>query len=83
MKKMNFLDWLTFILLVIGGINWGLIGFFGFDLVGTIFGQMSLVSRILYALVGLSAVYVAFLPSMMMSDESTYISTGKPAMKSM
>lgn len=45
-------------LLVIGGINWGLIGFFQFDLVAAIFGgQASILSRIIYALVGLSAIY--------------------------
>ncbi|GLO66949.1 MULTISPECIES: DUF378 domain-containing protein [Oceanobacillus] len=45
-------------LLVIGGINWGLIGFFQFDLVAAIFGgQTSLLSRIIYGLVGISAVY--------------------------
>lgn len=69
MKKMNFLDWLTLILVIVGGINWGLVGFFGFNLVSAIFGDMTLFTRVIYALVGLSAVYVAFLPAMMGSSE--------------
>ncbi|GIO25005.1 DUF378 domain-containing protein [Oceanobacillus sp. J11TS1] len=45
-------------LLVIGGINWGLIGFFQFDLVSAIFGgQTAILSRIIYGLVGISAIY--------------------------
>jgi hypothetical protein len=56
MKK---LDILTMILLVVGGLNWGLVGAANFDLVATLFGEMSLLSRIVYLLVGLSAVYQA------------------------
>lgn len=60
MKRLNALDWIAIVLLVIGGINWGLIGLFQFDLVATLFGgQSSLISRIVYTIVGLSAVYVA------------------------
>lgn len=51
------LDYIALILVIIGGINWGLIGFFKFDLVAFIFGQMTWISRIIYALVGLSALY--------------------------
>ena len=47
------------ILLVIGGLSWGLIGFFQYDLVAAIFGSMSSTSRVIYGLVGLSAVYAA------------------------
>jgi hypothetical protein len=56
-KKMKALDTLVAILLVVGGLNWGLVGLFSFDLVATIFGDMSFISRIVYVLVGLSAVY--------------------------
>lgn len=46
---------IALILIIIGAINWGLIGFFSFDLVAFIFGgQMSLLSRIIYAVVGIS-----------------------------
>ncbi|USN53076.1 MAG: DUF378 domain-containing protein [Candidatus Nomurabacteria bacterium] len=56
--KMNVMDWIAMILLVIGGLNWGLYGAFEFDLVATIFGDLSVVSKIVYVLVGLSALYV-------------------------
>lgn len=58
---MKTLDWITFVLVVIGGLNWGLVGFFQWDLVAWIFGGMdAIVSRIIYALVGLSALYAVF-----------------------
>ncbi len=57
-NNLSGLDWTAFVLMVIGGINWGLVGLFGFDLVATIFGDASTVSRIVYVLVGLSAVYM-------------------------
>lgn len=50
--------WIALILLVIGGLNWGLIGFFNWDLVETVFGTMSDTARVIYAIVGLSAIYV-------------------------
>ena len=57
---MNFLRYTAFILVLIGALNWGLIGFFGFDLVSALFGDMTLMSRIIYSLVGLSAIISAF-----------------------
>lgn len=56
---MKTLDTLATALLVVGGLNWGLVGAAQFDLVATLFGPMSLLSRIVYVLVGLSAVYYA------------------------
>lgn len=61
MKKLKGLDWLVVILLIIGGINWGLIGLFNFNLVSVVFGEMSLFSRIVYVLVGLSGVYFLYI----------------------
>lgn len=55
--KMNGMDWIALILVVVGGLNWGLVGMFKFDLVATIFGDMSALSRIVYSLVGISAIY--------------------------
>ncbi len=52
------LDWIAYILVVVGGLNWGLVGFFSWDLVAAIFGDMSTLSRVIYALVGLSALWV-------------------------
>jgi len=57
MKKLNILDTIALILVIIGGLNWGLIGLFEFNLVTAIFG-ISAFSRIVYILVGLSAVYM-------------------------
>ena len=51
------------ILTIIGGLNWGLVGIFGFDLVAYIFGTMSILSRIVYILVALSAVLLAIKPT--------------------
>jgi len=49
------------VLLIVGGLNWGLMGFFQYDLVAAIFGgQAGVLSRIIYSLVGLSAVYQIF-----------------------
>ena len=61
---MNFLRYMAYALVLIGALNWGLIGLFNFNLVASIFGDMTLVSRIIYALVGISALIAAFvLPS--------------------
>ncbi|MGI6064952.1 MAG: DUF378 domain-containing protein [Bacillota bacterium] len=52
------LDKTALILVIIGALNWGLIGLFRFDLVATIFGgQSALLSRIIYTLVGLAGIY--------------------------
>jgi uncharacterized protein len=55
---MRALTWAALIVLAIGGLNWLLVGAFNFDLVATLFGEMSALSRIVYVLVGLSAIYV-------------------------
>ena len=54
---MKIIDKIALVLIIIGAINWGLIGFFKFDLVATIFGEMSVLSRIVYALVGISGLW--------------------------
>ena len=49
---------LVLVIIIVGAINWGLIGFFGYDLVAAIFGgQLALISRIIYAIVGLAGLY--------------------------
>lgn len=59
MNKLSVFDWVAIVLLIVGGLNWGLVGLFNFDLVAAIFGVMSILSRIVYVLVGLSAIYIA------------------------
>ncbi len=59
MKNLSILDWIALLLLVIGGVNWGLIGLFQYDLVATLFGGAAgAVARVIYTIVGLSAVYI-------------------------
>ena len=53
--KMSALDWVGYVLLVVGGLNWGLVGFFDFNLVGRILGDT--LAMIVYDLVGLSALW--------------------------
>lgn len=57
MKNAHTIALIAMILLVIGGLNWGLVGLFRFDLIAAIFGEMSALSRIIYVLVGLAAIY--------------------------
>lgn len=59
-------DVVAFVLVIIGALNWGLIGFFDFNLVAWLFGDMSTISRIIYALVGLAGIYcIVALPGML------------------
>jgi uncharacterized protein len=74
MKKLNAL---AAILTIVGGLNWGLVGLFKFDLVAAVFGGMqfgevNVASRIVYALVGLSALYLA-------SQLRTLVGTPQPS----
>jgi len=54
---MRAINTLTLILLIVGGLNWGLVGLFNFDLVAALFGEMSMLSRLVYSLVGVSALW--------------------------
>jgi uncharacterized protein len=70
MKKMSSLDWIAVLLLIVGGLNWGLVGFFKFDLVAAIFGDMSTLSRIIYDLVGLAALYMIYMKFSMSAEKT-------------
>ncbi len=52
------LDYFVLTIVIIGAINWGLIGFFGLDLISWLFGSMSLLSRIIYGVVGICGLYM-------------------------
>ena len=52
---MKMLNSITLILLIVGGLNWGLVGLLNFDLVAAIFGSGSILSRLVYIVVGASA----------------------------
>ena len=58
---MKYLRYAAYALVLIGALNWGLVGLFGFDLVAAIFGDMTILSRIIYSLVGLSAIVTALM----------------------
>jgi uncharacterized membrane protein YuzA (DUF378 family) len=60
MNRLNAIDWIAIVLVIVGGLNWGLVGFFNFDLVAKIFGAWPMIVRVVYSLVGLSAVYMIF-----------------------
>ena len=55
---MKIVDRIALILIIIGALNWGLIGFFNFNLVAWIFGSGAWLSRIIYALVGICGLYL-------------------------
>ena len=55
--KYNWLDIISLTLVIVGALNWGLIGLFNFDLVAALFGKMSMLSRIVYSLVGIAGLY--------------------------
>jgi len=67
MKAINII---TLILLIVGGLNWGLVGLFQFDLVAALFGAGSGLSRLVYVLVGLSALWQLVPLSRAMSGEA-------------
>ena len=69
MKKLTILDWVALVLVIVGAINWGLVGLFDFDLVAAIFGKMSIIARIVYDLVGLAGLYLIFVVGMMQRKE--------------
>jgi uncharacterized protein len=75
MKKMSALDWIALILLIIGGLNWGLVGVAKFDLVGAIFkgtndiGSDNTIAKIIYIIVGVAALYL--LVKMFMNNDGT------------
>ncbi len=57
-EKKSTLDWIALILVIVGGLNWGLIGLFNFDLVEVIFGSVAWLQRLVYILVGLAALWM-------------------------
>lgn len=68
-STMNALDWIAMVLLIVGGLNWGLVGLFDIDLVAALFGTQTPLSRIVYVLVGLSALYSIYTSSKMASSK--------------
>ncbi len=57
---MHYLSKIALWLVIIGGLNWGLVGAFNLDLVALLFGNLSILTRIVYVLVGLSALWLIY-----------------------
>lgn len=73
-------DIVALIVLIVGGLNWLLVGLFQFDLVAAIFGgPAALLSRIVYIVVGICAIWLAVrLPAMMENRPRAVTATGRP-----
>ena len=76
MLKLNKGGWMALIILMAGGLNWGLIGFFDFNLVTAIFGDMTRLSRMMYSLVGLATLYTVY--EGLLTCRIKYAGTHKP-----
>ncbi len=61
MAKKNTLQWAVFVLLVVGGLNWGLVGLLGVDVIQTVFGSVPMLVKAIYVLVGLAALYKIYI----------------------
>ncbi|MES2316076.1 MAG: DUF378 domain-containing protein [Pseudomonadota bacterium] len=68
---MNALDWIAMVLMIIGGVNWGLVGLINYDVVAALFGTQSPFSRVIYVLVGLAALYSIYTAAKMASEHPT------------
>ena len=66
---MSTMDWAAFGLIILGGINWGLLGAFEFDPIATLFGNDSVAARVVYILIGLSSIYALYTASKLPSAE--------------
>jgi len=71
MTFMSIVKWITYSVVLIGALNWGLIGAFNFDLVSFLFGEMSVLTRVIYTIVGLWAI-TYFVLSIKDNTECTY-----------
>lgn len=71
MKRLNALDWLALTLVLIGALNWGLVGFFSVNLVAEIFGTAT-VARVIYALVGLGGLYSIYTLTKVREEEHAH-----------
>lgn len=61
MRSLSAFDWIALVLVLVGGLNWGLVGAFDFNLVAMLFGEESVLSRIVYVVVVLATLYVAII----------------------
>jgi uncharacterized protein len=59
--RLTAVDWIALILVIVGALNWGLVGLFEFDLVAALFGTLSVMSKIVYTLVGFAGLWTIYL----------------------
>lgn len=70
-SAMSAMDYLAMALLIIGGLNWGMVGLFSVDMVATLFGPGSALTRVVYVLVGIAALYSVYTTAKMASSKRT------------
>jgi uncharacterized protein len=68
-SAMSAVDYIAMVLLIVGGLNWGMVGLFGVDVVASLFGTESAISRVIYTLVGIAALYSIYLSSKMATSK--------------
>ena len=73
---MNVLDWAATILMIVGGLNWGLVGIFDYNVVAALFGDKTAITRLVYALVGIAALYGVYMAVKIASRRPLPESTG-------
>ena len=71
----NALDWVAMVVLLIGGLNWGMVGLINYDVVAALFGTQSPASRIIYVVVGLAALYSIYTSAKMAASGPTTASS--------
>ena len=59
--RLNVIDWIALVLVIIGALNWGLVGLFGFNLVAAIFGGVPVLESLIYIVVGLAGLWTIYL----------------------
>jgi hypothetical protein len=60
LKNKTILDWVAFVIVVVGAVNWGLYGTLNFDLIDFLFHRIPLLARVVYAVVGLAGIYLLY-----------------------
>lgn len=68
--NINLLDKIAILLIIVGGINWGLVGWLDYNLVDALFGVGSVLSRVIYALVGLASLYCIYTMTKMFATQN-------------
>lgn len=68
--KLNALDWTATVLMIVGALNWGLIGMFDYNLVSALFGVETLITRLVYVVVGLAALYGIYMATKLASKRT-------------